>query len=139
LAFFFSKFNLKFKNDCEKFLLSTAKNSDNVALNDNVSSTRRLSVVDKKLNTLSVPYLSPLVLRKELENVINHEPLVINTAFMENHSVIFWNLVNSFLKSFYFHLKLFKFNFRFGTSGGLTWIRSCRLFCSIQNERIRVR
>lgn len=76
-------------------MISTAnRNSDNAAQNDNVSNARRLSVVDKKLNTLSVPYLSPLVLRKELENVINHEPLVINTAFMENHSVIFWNLVS---------------------------------------------
>jgi len=84
---------IKTKDDCEKFLLSTAKNSDNTAQNNSLSSTRRLSVVEKKLNTLSVPYLSPLVLRKELENVINHEPLVINTAFMENHSVIFWNLI----------------------------------------------
>ena len=44
---------------------------------------------------ISVPYLSPLVLRKELENVIEQEgDICLNTAdFVDEHPIIYWNLL----------------------------------------------
>ncbi|XP_063151098.1 DENN domain-containing protein 4C isoform X2 [Candoia aspera] len=51
----------------------------------------------KKTNPLpvSVPYLSPLVLRKELESLLENEgEQVIHTStFINQHPIIFWNLV----------------------------------------------
>ncbi|NXN93330.1 DEN4C protein, partial [Rhinopomastus cyanomelas] len=45
--------------------------------------------------TVSVPYLSPLVLRKELESLLENEgEQVIHTSkFINKHPIIFWNLV----------------------------------------------
>ncbi|NWU95458.1 DEN4C protein, partial [Upupa epops] len=45
--------------------------------------------------TVSVPYLSPLVLRKELESLLENEgEQVIHTSkFINQHPIIFWNLV----------------------------------------------
>jgi hypothetical protein len=45
---------------------------------------------------LVFPYLSPLVLRKELEYVQDHEgELCLTTqAFLDQHPIIFWNLVS---------------------------------------------
>uniref|UniRef100_A0A8C5G5R9 DENN/MADD domain containing 4B n=1 Tax=Gouania willdenowi TaxID=441366 RepID=A0A8C5G5R9_GOUWI len=44
---------------------------------------------------VSVAYLSPLVLRKELESLLENEGDAVlgETRFLENHSIIFWNLV----------------------------------------------
>ncbi|XP_043917018.1 DENN domain-containing protein 4C [Protopterus annectens] len=44
---------------------------------------------------ISVPYLSPLVLRKELESLLENEgDRVINSpTFINQHPIIFWNLV----------------------------------------------
>ncbi|XP_010085052.1 PREDICTED: DENN domain-containing protein 4C, partial [Pterocles gutturalis] len=51
----------------------------------------------KRANPLpvSVPYLSPLVLRKELESLLENEgEQVIHTSkFINQHPIIFWNLV----------------------------------------------
>lgn len=43
----------------------------------------------------SVPYLNPLVLRKELENVLSQEgDLCLSyPKFVEEHPIIYWNLV----------------------------------------------
>lgn len=42
-----------------------------------------------------VPYLSPLVLRKELENVLDHEgdTCLVQPKFVDEHPIIYWNLV----------------------------------------------
>ncbi|XP_049281362.1 DENN domain-containing protein Crag isoform X1 [Anopheles funestus] len=44
---------------------------------------------------ISVPYLNPLVLRKELENILGEEgDLALTKAkFVEEHPIIYWNLV----------------------------------------------
>lgn len=44
---------------------------------------------------VSVPYLSPLVLRKELESLLENDgDQVIHTAtFINQHPIIYWNLV----------------------------------------------
>ena len=44
---------------------------------------------------VTVPYLSPLVLRKEIENVIDNEgeECLRQPAFVFKHPIIFWNLV----------------------------------------------
>lgn len=46
-------------------------------------------------NDLTVPYLNPLVLRKELENILTQEGdlALIKSNFVEEHAIIFWNLL----------------------------------------------
>ncbi|XP_062305569.1 DENN domain-containing protein 4C isoform X8 [Osmerus eperlanus] len=48
---------------------------------------------------VSVPYLSPLVLRKELETLLENEgdQVIYTQKFLSQHPIIFWNLV------WYFH------------------------------------
>jgi hypothetical protein len=54
---------------------------------------------------ITVHYLSPLVLRKELENIIETPDPTTNDLykidFMEKHPILFWNLV-IFIKHFFF-------------------------------------
>lgn len=47
------------------------------------------------LEPISVPYLSPIVLRKELENVLEHEgdSCLSEPQFVDDHPIIFWNLM----------------------------------------------
>ena len=42
-----------------------------------------------------MPYLSVLVLRKELENIFEHEgeAVVASPAFVDQHPILYWNLV----------------------------------------------
>lgn len=42
-----------------------------------------------------VAYLSPLVLRKELESLLENEgeAVLAQPQFLDNHAIIFWNLV----------------------------------------------
>lgn len=46
----------------------------------------------------SVPYLNPLVLRKELENILAQEGdlTLSDSKFVEEHPIIYWNLVWTF-------------------------------------------
>lgn len=48
-----------------------------------------------KAETISVPYLNPLVLRKELENILAQEGDCASTksSFVDEHPIIYWNLV----------------------------------------------
>lgn len=52
-------------------------------------------VIDGKLDSLSVPYLNPLVLRKELENILAEEGdmSLRKSTFVDEHPIIYWNLV----------------------------------------------
>lgn len=49
----------------------------------------------KMSDSLSVPYLNPLVLRKELENILAEEGdmSLRKPAFLDEHPIIYWNLV----------------------------------------------
>lgn len=44
---------------------------------------------------ITVPYLNPLVLRKELENILTQDGdlALIKPNFVEEHAIIFWNLL----------------------------------------------
>lgn len=44
---------------------------------------------------VKVAYLSPLVLRKELESLLENEgeAVLAQPQFLDNHAIIFWNLV----------------------------------------------
>lgn len=44
---------------------------------------------------MAVAYLSPLVLRKELESLLENEgeAVLAQPQFLDSHSIIFWNLV----------------------------------------------
>jgi len=46
-------------------------------------------------DSIVVPYLSPLVLRKELENVLDQEgdSSLVQSKFVDEHPIIYWNLV----------------------------------------------
>lgn len=50
---------------------------------------------EKPSENVSVPYLNPLVLRKELENILKQEGDVSlsQSGFIEEHPIIYWNLV----------------------------------------------
>lgn len=49
----------------------------------------------KQSDSLVIPYLNPLVLRKELENILSQEGDValIKNNFVEEHPIIYWNLL----------------------------------------------
>lgn len=49
----------------------------------------------RQSDTISVPYLNPLVLRKELENILSQEGDVVlsKSTFVDEHPIIYWNLV----------------------------------------------
>ncbi|XP_013889825.1 DENN domain-containing protein 4B isoform X2 [Austrofundulus limnaeus] len=61
------------------------------------SETSRTTTVSSAGGTpqVAVPYLSPLVLRKELESLLQNEgeAVLAQPQFLDNHSIIFWNLV----------------------------------------------
>ncbi|XP_068090496.1 DENN domain-containing protein 4C isoform X2 [Hyperolius riggenbachi] len=61
------------------------------------NSLQEVDPLEKRHNPspVSVPYLSPLVLRKELESLLENEgDQVIHTStFINQHPIIFWNLV----------------------------------------------
>ena len=57
-------------------------------------------IVDEHLNSkqceaINVPYLNPLVLRKELENILGAEGdlSLTQSKFADEHPIIYWNLV----------------------------------------------
>jgi hypothetical protein len=76
-----------------------------VSLGENVSSQGdcRPAVEEEgvAVDPIVVPYLSPLVLRKELENVLEHEgdSSLIEPKFVDEHPIIYWNLVWFFHRS----------------------------------------
>uniref|UniRef100_A0A023FGU5 Putative c-myc promoter-binding protein n=1 Tax=Amblyomma cajennense TaxID=34607 RepID=A0A023FGU5_AMBCJ len=47
------------------------------------------------LEPMTVPYLSPLVLRKEVENLLEHEgdDCLLSAGFVDHHPILYWNLV----------------------------------------------
>lgn len=49
----------------------------------------------KQSDSLNVPYLNPLVLRKELENILTQEGdlALTKSNFVDEHPIIFWNLI----------------------------------------------
>ena len=49
------------------------------------------------MEPISVPYLSPLVLRKEVENILAQEGdlCLSKSEFVDEHPIIYWNLVSS--------------------------------------------
>ncbi|XP_065083443.1 DENN domain-containing protein Crag isoform X2 [Ochlerotatus camptorhynchus] len=49
----------------------------------------------QQTDVITVPYLNPLVLRKELENILGQEGdlALAKTSFVEEHPIIYWNLV----------------------------------------------
>lgn len=50
-----------------------------------------------KADTITVPYLNPLVLRKELESILVAEGDIslTHSKFVDEHPIIYWNLVSS--------------------------------------------
>ena len=74
---------------------------------------------------ISVPYLSPLVLRRELEGILEQEGDVCLTqaSFVDQHPIIYWNMVILHLRSFLIALPnnmlSYAFVFLFGISCGI--------------------
>lgn len=76
-------------------------NLDNPESKLNITSNEK-NELESKINSedIIVQYLSPLVVRKELENIIvnnysqdSEETCFINEKFMNEHKIIFWNLI----------------------------------------------
>lgn len=63
------------------------------------SDIRRFSTSFQDIEPITVPYLSPLVLRKEVENVLEHEGdnSMTKSEFVDQHPIIYWNLVCAIL------------------------------------------
>lgn len=49
-----------------------------------------------KADAITVPYLNPLVLRKELESILVAEGDIslTHSKFVDEHPIIYWNLVS---------------------------------------------
>uniref|UniRef100_A0AAY3ZWX2 DENN/MADD domain containing 4C n=1 Tax=Denticeps clupeoides TaxID=299321 RepID=A0AAY3ZWX2_9TELE len=74
--------------------------SDPLGLTDRQTENRNTSLTrsnSKRPNPkpVSVPYLSPLVLRKELESLLENEgdQVIYTHNFLNQHPILFWNLV----------------------------------------------
>lgn len=74
-------------DECKKFLVPR--------LSVNITTYKSQNVRGKQTNQLSVPYLNPLVLRKELENVLMHfgDDVLCKLDFVDEHAIIYWNLM----------------------------------------------
>jgi hypothetical protein len=50
------------------------------------------------LEPITVPYLNPLVLRKEFENILHNEgdSCLTQPRFVDEHPIIFWNMVRRY-------------------------------------------
>ncbi|KAM8870366.1 DENN domain-containing protein 4B isoform 1-T2 [Spinachia spinachia] len=73
--------------------LSDDSSSETSSYSDNSRTTMASSLGGAP--QVTVAYLSPLVLRKELESLLENEgeAVLAQPQFLENHSIIFWNLV----------------------------------------------
>ncbi|KAK7074904.1 DENN domain-containing protein 4B [Halocaridina rubra] len=65
---------------------------------ESVSKDCVASLIQKKgirCDPITIPYLSPLVLRKELETVLSHEgdSCLNDTNFTDSHPILYWNLL----------------------------------------------
>ncbi|XP_063539999.1 DENN domain-containing protein Crag [Cydia strobilella] len=58
-------------------------------------SVQILRVGQTQTETVSVPYLNPLVLRKEFESILGREgdSCLLEREFVESHPIVYWNLV----------------------------------------------
>uniref|UniRef100_A0A8C3A7L7 DENN domain containing 4B n=1 Tax=Cyclopterus lumpus TaxID=8103 RepID=A0A8C3A7L7_CYCLU len=79
------------RNPCNG--LSEDSSSETSSYSENSRTTTASSVGGAP--QVTVAYLSPLVLRKELESLLENEgeAVLAQPQFLENHSIIFWNLV----------------------------------------------
>nr|XP_040021189.1 DENN domain-containing protein 4B-like isoform X1 [Gasterosteus aculeatus aculeatus]XP_040021190.1 DENN domain-containing protein 4B-like isoform X1 [Gasterosteus aculeatus aculeatus] len=79
------------KNQCNG--LSEDSSSETSSYSENSRTTMASSMSGAP--QVTVAYLSPLVLRKELESLLENEgeAVLAQPQFLENHSIIFWNLV----------------------------------------------
>ncbi|KAL9650377.1 hypothetical protein ABK040_016444 [Willaertia magna] len=62
---------------------------------DNLSSSALSDVVDEKIVVSTIEYLSPLVLKKEIENLLSKD-VKADAHLIVGHPVLFWNLIIHF-------------------------------------------
>ncbi|XP_053670188.1 DENN domain-containing protein Crag isoform X1 [Anopheles nili] len=62
---------------------------------DHHEMNKRLPSAHHQSDIISVPYLNPLVLRKELENILSEEGdlALTKSKFVDEHPIIYWNLM----------------------------------------------
>lgn len=82
-------------------------------LSIHINSCDRTQSNQKQTNQFNVPYLNPLVLRKELENILTQhgDDVLCKSNFVDDHAIIYWNLVwfmerigvQTHLSSLFFH------------------------------------
>lgn len=64
-------------------------------LSIHITSIDRTQSNEKQTDQINVPYLNPLVLRKELENILTQhgDSILCKSQFVDMHDIIYWNLV----------------------------------------------
>ncbi|GFS92328.1 c-myc promoter-binding protein [Nephila pilipes] len=96
-AFILLEDEIEYENRPKSCAENNAKNkldeNENPSLQKQSNEKRRLSL--DEIDPITVPYLSPLVLRKEVENVLEHEGdnCMTKPEFVDQHPIIYWNLV----------------------------------------------
>lgn len=73
----------------------TCKKATVPLLNIHVINMDRTQSNGKQSNQFTVPYLNPLVLRKELENILTQygDNILCRSQFVDGHAIIYWNLM----------------------------------------------
>ncbi|XP_054165030.1 DENN domain-containing protein 4C-like [Oppia nitens] len=74
---------------------SSFNEENNSCINNNERQSSKLAKNVETFEPITVPYLSPLVLRKEIENVLNNEGdlCLAKPEFVDEHPIIYWNLI----------------------------------------------
>ncbi|CAI9731011.1 Hypothetical predicted protein [Octopus vulgaris] len=88
--------NLESPTSCPS--TATTKTGQQELRNSTLSSEIKRDFISGKsiiLEPITFPYLSPLVLRKELENVVESDGdlCLLESNFVDEHPIIFWNMV----------------------------------------------
>ncbi|XP_046401074.1 DENN domain-containing protein Crag isoform X3 [Ischnura elegans] len=82
----------RYRRRSESHLLTQPKENTDV---DDQEKNEDVSLEPVQLELITVPYLNPLVLRKELENILDNEGDTCLTLpqFVDEHPIIYWNMV----------------------------------------------
>lgn len=86
----------KDKNLTQLFINFNLQGSEKkVPLDENDNPSQKGRGLSGEVEPVTVPYLSPLVLRKEVENVLEHEGdnCMTRPEFVDQHPIIYWNMV----------------------------------------------
>ena len=122
------------------FIVSSTSSSCHSYVVSLPSLSRRKFVV---LEPITVPYLSPLVLRKEVETVVEQEgDLCLSShEFLDLHPILYWNLVRTTSSLFYRQISnISKHQISklicLSSGLGVVSVQSIEARCQVENEDV---